>query len=51
MLSSNYTYLGYWHMMGGNYPLDLAVVALEQCRDNLEVAAVWLLDNAVRELY
>merc|ERR1712154_712479 len=37
-------------MMGGSYPLDLAVVALEQCSDNLEVAAVWLLDNAAREL-
>ncbi len=39
-------------MMGGNYPLDLAVVALEQCHDNLEVTAVWLLDrffeNALR---
>eukprot|EP01084_Bolivina_argentea_P276391 471600_1 len=37
-------------MMGGSYPLELAVVALEQCSDNLEVAAVWLLDNAGREL-
>merc|ERR1712228_777263 len=37
-------------MMGSNYPLELAVVALENCSDNLELAAVWLLDNGAKEL-
>merc|ERR1712129_105006 len=37
-------------MMMGNYPLELAVVALENCSDNLELAASWLLDNGAKEL-
>merc|ERR1712151_852139 len=37
-------------MLMGHYPLELAVVALENCSDNLELAASWLLDNGAREL-